>query len=73
MQIRCQHCHRPYALSHDAIQAALEHVRAEDLSHYNAPCPHCRRVNRVSRQELERAVPERDRAPEEIKRNDADT
>ena len=57
MQIRCYNCHRPYAISKDAVEAALEIVFAEDLSHYNASCPHCRRVNRISRKELQRAAP----------------
>jgi len=57
MQIRCNNCHRPYALSKDAVEAALETAFAEDLNHYNASCPHCRRVNRISRKELQRAAP----------------
>jgi phage FluMu protein Com len=58
MQIRCYHCQKPYALSKEAIHAALELTTSENLSHYDAPCPHCRRVNRVSRKELQRAAPE---------------
>ena len=57
MQIRCNRCHKPYALSKEAVYAALSLVMEQDLNHYNAPCPHCRRVNRVSRQELIRAAP----------------
>lgn len=58
MQIRCYSCHKPFALSKDTVHAALETITAEGLSHYDAPCPHCRRVNRVSRQELLRAAPD---------------
>jgi phage FluMu protein Com len=58
MQIRCYHCHRPFALGKETIHAALEIVVADNLSHYDAPCPHCRRVNRISRQALERAAPD---------------
>ena len=58
MQIRCYHCHKPFALSKDAIHQALEVITEEDLGHYNAPCPHCRRMNRVSRDELLRAAPD---------------
>jgi hypothetical protein len=57
MQLSCTNCHRPFALSREAVQAALEQVFAEDLGHYNAQCPHCRRVNRVSRKQLQRAAP----------------
>jgi phage FluMu protein Com len=58
MQIRCYHCHRPFALGKETIHAALDVVVAENLSHYDAPCPHCRRINRISRQALERAAPD---------------
>jgi phage FluMu protein Com len=58
MQIRCYHCHKPFALGKDAVHAALDLLSEEKLSHYNAQCPHCRRVNRVSRDELQRAAPD---------------
>jgi phage FluMu protein Com len=58
MQIRCNNCHKPFALSKEAIHSALDQVNAEDLGYYGAPCPHCRRVNRISRQELQRAAPD---------------
>lgn len=64
MQIRCQNCHRPFALSKDAVHAALDVVMADDLNHYNVQCPHCRRMNRVSRQELLRAAPDWERSAE---------
>jgi phage FluMu protein Com len=58
MQIRCYHCHKPFAIGKEAVHAALDFVDAENLSHYDAPCPHCRRINRVSRQALERDAPD---------------
>jgi hypothetical protein len=74
MQIRCSNCHKPFALSREAVHVALDTVTAENLSHFNAYCPHCRRANRISRQELLRAAPdwkpgaEREQAaPEETK------
>lgn len=63
MQIRCYHCHKPFALSNEAVHTALDMITQQDLGHYNAHCPHCRRANRVSRQELLRAAP--DWEPEE--------
>jgi phage FluMu protein Com len=57
MQIRCYNCHRPFALNKEAIHAALDLLVEQDLSHYNAHCPHCSKVNRVSRKELQRAAP----------------
>jgi phage FluMu protein Com len=58
MQIRCYYCHRPFAIGREAVHAALDMLTAQNLSHYDAQCPHCRRVNRVSRQELLRAAPD---------------
>jgi len=58
MQILCYHCHKPYALNKEAVHQALDQVAAEDLSHYDAACPHCRRVNRISKKELLRAAPD---------------
>jgi phage FluMu protein Com len=58
MQILCYHCHKPYGLNKEVIHAALDQMEADNLNHYDAPCPHCRRVNRVSRKELQRAAPD---------------
>ncbi len=58
MQIRCYHCHKPFALSKDVVHEALDALTEQDLGHYNAQCPHCRRMNRVSRDELLRAAPD---------------
>jgi phage FluMu protein Com len=57
MQIRCNQCHKPFALGKDAVHAALDIVTEQGLNHYNAYCPHCRRVNRISRDDLLRAAP----------------
>lgn len=58
MQIRCQFCHRPYAMGKEAVHAALEHITAEKQNHFDAACPHCGKVNHVSRAELLRAAPD---------------
>lgn len=66
MQLRCYHCHKPFALNNAAVHLALDTLTSENLGHYNAQCPHCRRVNRVSRQELLRAAPDwKPKPPEE--------
>ena len=57
MQLRCHNCHKPFALSKEAIYSALEKVTNENLKHFDAHCPHCRRVNRIARKQLERAAP----------------
>ena len=62
MQIRCQNCHRPFAVGKEAVHYALDTMTAEGLQHYDVKCPHCRRVNRVAREALLRTVP--DRSPE---------
>lgn len=58
MQIRCQQCHRPFAIGKEEVHAALDMLFEDDLAHYNAQCPHCRRVNRVAREELLRVAPD---------------
>jgi phage FluMu protein Com len=58
MQIRCSNCHRPYALSKEMVNLALNTIHEQNMNHFNAQCPHCRRVNRVSQQELLRAAPD---------------
>jgi phage FluMu protein Com len=58
VQILCYHCHKPYALNKEGVKTALDQVNVENLTHYDVPCPHCRRVNRVSRKELQRAAPD---------------
>jgi phage FluMu protein Com len=58
MQIRCQRCNKPYALSKETVHAALDQMKAENMSHYDANCPHCRRTNRVSMAELKRMAPD---------------
>jgi len=58
MQLRCYNCHKPFAIGKQAVHDALDMMVEEDLQHYNAQCPHCRRVNRVSLEELKRAAPD---------------
>jgi phage FluMu protein Com len=65
MQIRCYHCHKPFAIGKQETHAALDILENGNLSHYDAPCPHCRRVNRISRKELERSAPDWKPSPQE--------
>jgi hypothetical protein len=58
MQIRCYSCHTPFAISRDAVRAALDQIHEQGLSHYNAQCPRCRKVNRISPEQLQRAAPD---------------
>lgn len=63
MQIHCYHCHKPFAISKEVIHNALDALSDENLSHYNAYCPHCRRANRISFEELQRSAPDWRRKP----------
>ncbi len=58
MQIRCYSCHTPFALNKDAVHAALDSISEQDQNHFNAHCPRCRKANRISRQQLQRAAPD---------------
>ncbi|MEA3439628.1 MAG: hypothetical protein U9R58_05035 [Chloroflexota bacterium] len=58
MQIRCYNCHKPFAIGRETVKAALDMMYADDLQHYNAQCPHCRRMNRVSLEEMKRGAPD---------------
>ncbi|HSO28051.1 MAG TPA: hypothetical protein VLS48_08275 [Anaerolineales bacterium] len=58
MQIRCTNCHKPFAISKETVHAALDAIEEQDLAHFNVQCPHCRRANRISQPELQRAAPD---------------
>ena len=58
MQVRCQHCHKPFALSKETVHAALDMMAEEDLHHYNVKCPHCRKTTQVPKDELLRHAPD---------------
>ena len=45
-------------LTEGALYPSLHKLEAEGLGHYDAQCPHCRRLNKVSKAELQRASPE---------------
>jgi hypothetical protein len=57
MNIRCSFCQTPYTLSRVAMLDALQEVDSQNLSHYDAHCPRCRRATQIPRQRLEMAMP----------------
>ena len=57
MNIRCSFCQTPYTLSRVAMLDALQEVDSQNLTHYDAHCPRCRRATPVPRQKLEMAMP----------------
>jgi hypothetical protein len=57
MNLRCSFCQTPYAIGRNETLAALQHMDAEKLTHYDAHCPRCRRATPVLRQKLEMTMP----------------
>ena len=57
MQVRCRHCNRPYAVNRDEVHALLEQIHAEDLKYASSYCPHCGKMNRHSKKQLQQAAP----------------
>ncbi len=57
MNIRCAFCQTPYAIGRNEMLAALQHMQAENLNHYDAHCPRCRRATNIPRQRMEIFLP----------------
>ena len=57
MNLRCAFCQTPYALGRTEMLAALQTMERENLTHYDAHCPRCRRATQIPRQKLELAFP----------------
>jgi hypothetical protein len=57
MNIRCSFCQTPYTLSRVQMLDALQEVDSQNLTHYDAHCPRCRRATQIPRQRLEMAMP----------------
>jgi hypothetical protein len=54
MQLKCTYCSTPFALSNDQVAQAIEILRKDPHSHYDAHCPRCRRANKLPRKMFER-------------------
>lgn len=57
MQIHCTYCGAPLNISRKVAEAALAKLYAEDLAYYEVRCPRCRKMNKIPREVLLRAVP----------------
>jgi hypothetical protein len=57
MNIRCAFCQTPYTLSRVEMLDALQEMDAQNLTHYDAHCPRCRRATQIPRQRMEMAMP----------------
>jgi len=57
MNLRCAFCQTPYTLGRIDKLIALQHMDAENLTHYDAHCPRCRKATPVERQKMEATFP----------------
>ena len=57
MNLRCSFCQTPFTLSRIEMVDALQEMDAQNLNHYDAHCPRCRRASAIPRQRLETAMP----------------
>ena len=57
MNLRCSFCQTPFTIGRIETLDALQHMDANNLTHYDAHCPRCRRSTPVLRQKLEMTMP----------------
>lgn len=65
MNLRCSYCQTPFTIGRAELLAALQHMSAESLHHYDAHCPRCRKANSVARQRMEMFFPNWQQAAQE--------
>jgi hypothetical protein len=57
MNLRCSFCQTPYTIGRIEKLDALQHMDANNLDHYDAHCPKCRRATAIVRKRLEITMP----------------
>ena len=57
MNLRCSFCQTPFTIGRIEKLDALQHLEANNLTHYDAHCPRCRKATPVLRQKLEMTMP----------------
>jgi hypothetical protein len=57
MNLRCSFCQTPFTIGRIETLDALQHMDANNLTHYDAQCPRCRRSTPVVRKRLEMTMP----------------
>ena len=57
MNLRCSFCQTPYTIGRIEKLDALQHMDANNLDHYDAQCPRCRRSTPIVRKRLEMTMP----------------
>ena len=56
VKVTCFKCHWSWSLNAEGVQGALDSLSSGD-SYYSLECPKCRRINKITRKQLERAQP----------------
>ena len=57
MNLRCSFCQTPFTIGRIEKLDALQHMDANNLDHYDAQCPRCRRSTAIVRKRLEMTMP----------------
>ena len=57
MNLRCSYCQTPFTIGRIEKLDALQYMDANNLTHYDAQCPRCRRSTPIVRQRLEMTMP----------------
>jgi len=57
MNLRCSFCQTPFTIGRVETLDALQHMDTNNLTHYDAQCPRCRRSTPIVRQRLEMTMP----------------
>lgn len=57
MNLRCSFCQTPFTIGRIEKLDALQHMDANNLGHYDAHCPRCRRATAIVRKRLEMTMP----------------
>jgi len=57
MNLRCSFCQTPFTIGRIEKLDALQYLDANNLTHYDAHCPRCRKATPVLRQRLEMSMP----------------
>lgn len=57
MNLRCSFCQTPFTIGRLEKLDALQHMYANNLTHYDTHCPRCRRATPVLREKLEATFP----------------
>ena len=60
---KCSSCNQPITLSNDEIREAVAEAESHNYSHYQMPCPHCRRPVKIPVKLLKLKLPRQTAEP----------